>query len=89
MTDTHWETARKLFREACMLRATGDEKGAVGILAKDMPGAVSACMGASSRPDQEKKKQLQEMFQKEMRKVDESVELCDMMLSRFEETFAL
>ena len=64
------------------------KKGAVGIL-KDMPGAVSAWMGASSRPDQEKKKQLQEMFQKEMRKVDESVELCDMMLSRFEETFAL
>ncbi len=89
MTDTHWETARKLFREACMLRATGDEKGAVGILAKAMPEAVSAWMGTSSLPPQQKKGRLQKMFQEEMRSVDESVELCDMMLARFEETFAL
>lgn len=89
MTDTHWETARKLFREACMLRATGDESAAVAVLAKDMPGAVSAWMGASSLPPLQKKEELQEMFQEEMRRIDESVELCDMMLARFEETIAL
>ena len=89
MTDNNWETARRLFREACFLRSMGDEKGAIGILSKDMPGAVSAWMGSSTLPQDEKKGHLQEMFQEEMRKVDESVELCDLMLGRFEETFAL
>jgi hypothetical protein len=89
MINNHWETARKLFREACFLRSMGDEKGAIGILSKDMPGTVSAWMADSQLTAGKKKERLQEMFQEEMRKVDESVELCELMLTRFEETFSL
>jgi hypothetical protein len=89
MTNNHWENARKLFREACFLRSMGDEKGAIGILSKDMPGTISSWMADSKLTAGEKKERLQEMFQEEMRKVDESVELCELMLNRFEETFSL
>ena len=89
MINNHWETARKLFREACFLRSMGDEKGAIGILSKDMPGTISSWMADSKLTAGEKKERLQEMFQEEMRKVDESVELCELMLNRFEETFSL
>ena len=67
----------------------GDEKGAIGILSKDMPGTISSWMADSKLTAGEKKERLQEMFQEEMRKVDESVELCELMLNRFEETFSL
>jgi len=89
MTDTKWENTRKLFREACFLRASGDEKAAILILSKEMPDAVSAWMNSSTLDNGKKKGHLQAMFQEEMQKVDESVELRDLMLGRFEETFAL
>ena len=57
MINNHWETARKLFREACFLRSMGDEKGAIGILSKDMPGTVSAWMADSQLTARKKKEQ--------------------------------
>ena len=87
MNDTNWENARKLFRKACFLRATGDEAAAVQVLGKEMPGAVSAWTQKSDLPDAERKLRLQNMFQEEMQKVDESIELCDHMMARFEASF--
>lgn len=87
MNDTNWENARKLFRKACFLRATGDEAEAVKVLGNEMPGAVSAWTSSSGLPDAERKDLLQSMFQEEMQKVDESIELCDHMMTRFEASF--
>lgn len=87
MNDTNWENARKLFRKACFLRATGDEAEAVKVLGTEMPGAVSAWASSSGLPDSDRKDLLQTMFQEEMQKVDESIELCDHMMARFEASF--
>ena len=88
MNDANWDNVRKLFRQACFLRGSGDEAGAVQILGKEMPGAVSAWSAKSRVPDDERKKRLQEMFQEEMQKVEEALELCDHMMARFEASFA-
>ena len=87
MNDTNWENVRKLFRKACFLRATGDEAEAVKILGTEMPGAVSAWAESSGLPDEDRKNLLQTMFQEEMQKVDESIEMCDHLMTRFEASF--
>ena len=87
MNDTNWENARKLFRKACFLRATGDEAEAVKVLGNEMPGAVAAWTQKSNLTDAESKNRLQAMFQEEMQKVDESIELCDHLMARFEASF--
>ena len=88
MNDANWDNVRKLFRKACFLRGTGDEAAAVQILGKEMPGAVSAWANSSGVPDDERKNRLQAMFQEEMQKVDEAMELCDHMMARFEASYA-
>jgi hypothetical protein len=87
MNDSNWDNVRKLFRQACFLRATGDESAAVKILGSEMPGAVSAWTQKSDLSDADRKLRLQSMFQEEMQKVDESIELCDHMMARFEASF--
>ena len=88
MNDANWDNVRKLFRKACFLRGTGDEAAAVQILGKEMPEAVSAWSAKAGVPDEERKARLQTLFQEEMQKVDEALELCDHMMSRFEASYA-